>query len=147
MTIFDLIENHEGRRNAPYLCPAGAKTIGVGWNMDANPLPNDIAEHLRRNGHITDDMIDQLLAISVRHATADARSLFPDFDNFTERRRMALVDFLFQLGYRRARGFAKSIAAINTGRWEDAAKEMLNSTWATQTPRRAKTITDMVAEG
>jgi lysozyme len=147
MTVYDLITKHEGRKSRPYHCPAGALTIGVGHNCDSNPLPPDIAAHLEKCGSITDDMIDRLLEKDVRAAVADCHVLFPGFDEFTEARKMALVDFLFQLGFHRARTFAHAIAAINTGRWEDAAKEMRNSAWAKQTPERAGRITDMIETG
>ena len=147
MDVYEFIEKHEGRRARPYLCPAGANTIGVGWNMDANELPPDVSHFLTENGHITDEMIDRLLKTSVRQAVADCRVLFPDYDGINDARRMALTDFVFQLGFRRARQFRKAIAAINTGRWEDAAKEMRDSAWFTQTPRRAQEVTDIIETG
>ena len=147
MTIKELLKKHEGVRNKPYKCPAGFNTIGVGYNFDANPLPSDIAGYLKKNGKITDGMIDRLLFMSVSAATADCHSLFPEFDNFAEARRMALVDFLFNIGKRRAMGFLKAIAAINTGRWKDAAKEMRDSAWFSQVKGRAVEITEMIEEG
>lgn len=147
MNVYELIEKHEGRRKKPYKCTAGKRTIGVGWNYDANPLPPDIANYLRDNKQITDEMIDRLLEISVRQAVADCHALFPDFDNFADNRRMALTDFVFQLGIKRVRGFVKAVAAINTGRWTDAAKEMKDSAWYRQTPNRAEEIIDMIEEG
>jgi lysozyme len=147
MTVYEFIEKHEGRRKRVYQCPAGANTIGVGWNMDANELPQDISHFLAQNGYITDEMIDRMLKTSVRQAVADCRVLFPNFDGIDDARRMALTDFVFQLGFRRARQFRKAIAAINTGRWEDAANEMRDSLWFTQTSRRAQEVTDIIETG
>lgn len=147
MTLRQLIEKHEGRRASVYKCPAGFNTIGVGWNIDANPLPLDIANYLKHNGHITDEMIDRLLDISIRHAQADCRVLFPSFDSFTENRKIALTDFVFNVGFRTARTFKKAVAAINKGKWDIASKEMKDSDWFTQVPNRAKTIIKMVETG
>lgn len=147
MTIQELLKRHEGIRNKPYKCSAGFNTIGVGFNFDANPLPEDIEIYLKKNGKITDDMIDRLLFKSISAATADCHSLFPEFDNFGEARRMALVDFLFNIGRKRAMGFRKAIAAINTGRWEDAASEMRKSTWFNQVKGRAAETIEMIEEG
>jgi lysozyme len=144
MTIRELLIRHEGRRNTGYKCPAGFSTIGVGWNIDANPLPPDIALYLKHNGCITDEQIDQLLDISIRNAQADCRVLFPDFDNFSYIRRMALTDFVFQLGFRRARRFVHAISAINAGNWQEAANEMKNSNWYKQTTKRADEIINMI---
>lgn len=132
MTVYDLITYHEGRKSTPYKCPAGNNTIGVGWNIDANALPPDIAAHLQKHGRITEDMIDRLLDISVRHAVADCHVLFPEFDHLADIRRMALTDFVFQLGFKRARTFKRMIAAVNSGQWNDAAKEIINSDYYRQ---------------
>jgi lysozyme len=147
MNIAQFITKHEGRKNKPYKCPAGKNTIGVGWNFDANPLPQHIADYLKENGKITDAMIDYLLRISITNAVLDCEKIFPEFNNFTDNRRMALIDFVFQLGAGGARKFVHAIAAINTGRWEDAAKEMLDSRWAKQVPKRAKEVIELIEEG
>lgn len=147
MTVAEFIAKHEGRKNKPYRCPAGARTIGVGYNYDANPLPKHIADYLKVHGKITDDMIDELLNISIEIAEGDCMRLFPDWDNFTPNRKMALTDFLFQLGYTKASKFIHAIAAINTGRWEDAAMHMRNSAWAHQVPKRAEEVTEMIEVG
>ena len=147
MTIYSLLEKHEGRKHKPYRCTGGKRTIGIGHNFDDNPLPPHIADYLKKNGQITDDMVDELLETDILHATADCCVLFPGFDSFSERRKMALVDFVFQLGFNRARKFIHSIACINIGRWEKAGEQMRKSRWAEQTPNRAHEIISMIEEG
>jgi lysozyme len=146
MTTSEFITKHENRRKKPY--PDTAKppkmTIGVGWNFSDNPLPPHIAQYLKEHGEITDEMIDSLLECSISVAEDDCHDLFPDFDNFSANRKMALTDFLFQLGKTKARRFVNSIAMINTGRWEEAAEEMRKSAWAEQVPKRAKEVTDLI---
>lgn len=142
-----MLKKHEGLRHRPYKCSAGANTIGVGHNYEAHPLPPDIADFLKYNLWITDSMIDRLLDEDIERAIKDCKTLFPDWDNFTDRRQQALVDFLFNLGLTRASKFRNTIAAINAGRWEDAAVNMTDSVWADQVKGRAKTITTMIKEG
>jgi GH24 family phage-related lysozyme (muramidase) len=61
---------------------------------------------------------------------------------------MGLINFVFQLGYRRALTFQHAIAAINTGRWADAAEEMQKSRWYEQTQKsRRERIIDMIRYG
>jgi GH24 family phage-related lysozyme (muramidase) len=126
-TIEKFIERHEGRRNKPYKCPASKNTIGVGWNFDDNPLPKSIADYLEVHGEITDDMVNLLLSLSVKNAIKDCLDLFPTWDSISLKRRMALIDFVFQLGKHRTSHFVNTIAAINTGRWEDAAEGIRKS--------------------
>ena len=126
-TIEQFITIHEGRKNKPYRCSKGFLTIGVGWNIDANPLPKKIRDYLKEHGEITNAMIDELLKISIGIAVQGCKDLFPDFDKFSENRKMALIDFMFNLGEHRTSHFVHTIAAINTGRWEDAAEGIRKS--------------------
>ena len=147
MTLKEFITADEGRRAKMYHCSAGRRTIGIGHNIDANPLPPDIQQYLAKTGYITEDMIDRLFDIGVRHATADCKVLFPAFETFTEARQWALISFVFQLGFTGAKKFIRSLKAINEQRWDDAAKYMMESLWAKQTPKRAKRITGIIKRG
>ena len=145
--IAAFITKHEGRRRKPYKDSLGVQTIGVGWNMVSNPLPPATQAYLTEYGEITEEMIDDLLERSIRHTNADCHVIFPDFESFTDNRQLALLDFVFQLGFSRVKMFIHTLAAINTGRWEDAANEMRQSVWAKQVPTRAAEIIQMVKEG
>ncbi|MFZ2406570.1 MAG: glycoside hydrolase family protein [Methylobacter sp.] len=147
MTVESFIEKHEGDKLKPYKCPAGFNTIGRGWNFDANPLPKPIADYLKKHGCITQEMSDLLLSLSVKNAISDCLDLFPNWDDISLNRRMALIDFVFQLGKTKALHFHHTIAAINTGRWEDAANHMRQSAWFKQVPKRAQEVTDLIEAG
>lgn len=147
MKLKDFITKHEGLRLKPYKCPAGKNTIGVGFNFDANHLPSDIEAYLKKNGKITEEMADRLLDLSISRAAYDCLSLFPEFNNFSENREMALIDWMFNLGLTKAKKFIHTIAAINTGRWEDAAEGMRKSLWAKQVGRRAEEVTNLIENG
>jgi lysozyme len=143
----DLIKIHEGLRLLRYRCPAGHPSIGYGWNLDAWPLPPEIASHLRVNGRITEGMADYLLDIRIGTAIQDCRSIYPGFDTFTEARRAALTDFIYNIGSSRALKFKRMRAAIEAGDWETAAAEMRDSKWFGQVGRRAEKIVKLIAEG
>lgn len=146
-TLKEMIKTHEGYSNVQYKCPAGHVTIGWGHNCDANPLPEDILIYLRTKGFIAPSHSERLLDMDISIALSACRRLFPEFGSFEENRQIALVDWVFQLGEGTARKFVKTIAAINARQWEDAAKEMIRSEWAKQTPKRAQEISDMIEEG
>jgi lysozyme len=147
MTAREFITKHEGRKNRPYKCPAGFNTIGVGWNMDANPLPKDIADYLKANGRVLDDHIERLLTMSINNAVSGCKKLFPEFEQMSDNRKMALTDFIFQLGQGGARKFIHTIAAVNACQWEDAADFMRDSLWARQCPNRAAEVTELIEAG
>lgn len=148
MTLYEFIESHEGRRRKPYVCTGGKMTIGVGHNFDDNPLPNDIKKQLEKYGQIDDEQIDRLLNQDIRSAVHDCQVLFPSFNEFSDSRRMALIDWMFQLGFRGVRNFKKAVKAINAEDWELAARNMAESAWAReQTPKRAKEVIELIRVG
>jgi GH24 family phage-related lysozyme (muramidase) len=98
------LRKEEGVRNKRYKDTNGHWTIGVGWNLDSNPLPPDIAAYEKEKGNISDDMIDHLLSISIDRSILDCIKLWPKFDSFPERVQMALCDIVFNMG---AAGVAK----------------------------------------
>ncbi len=143
----EMLRRHEGLRLKPYPCSRGKKTIGYGWNMTANPLPPDIAACLNVKGSITEDMANWLLSISIDMATMQCRAIFPKFDEFSDNRQMALVDFVYNVGVGTALKFKKAHAAILAGDWNLAADELKDSGWFSQVGARAVEVTAMVRQG
>lgn len=143
----DMLIRHEGWKNRPYTCPAGHKTIGVGFNMEVNIMPSDIASHLRLKGYLPDDMINRLLDISIDTAVMNCKEIYKGFDGFSENRQLALIDFLFNVGAGTALRFKKMRAAIKEGDWNRAADEMIDSAWFKQVKGRATEVVDLVRRG
>jgi lysozyme len=129
MTAHELIKSHEGLRLRRYKCPAGHWSIGYGWNLDEWPLPPHVAAYFHVNGRITEGMADYLLDIQIGTAMHDCRDLYPGFDGFSERRRAALTDFLYNVGSTRALGFRKMRKAIIAGDWNEAAEQVRDSAY------------------
>jgi len=125
--IREMLVRHEGYRVKPYKCTQGFRTIGIGYNFDVNPLPMDIKEYLGANGRITDEMVDRLFTKSLSDAVGACIRQYPGFATFSENRRLALVDFMFNLGPGRVRKFVNTNRAINSGRWADAAEGIRKS--------------------
>lgn len=133
------IEAEEGRVPHVYVCPAGARTVGVGHNIDAHGLPEYAAKYLP--GPIPDDVIDRLLADDIKRATDDARSLVPGFDGLPLGARNVLVHMSFQLGRTRLSKFRNFLGAVAIRDWESAASHMLDSKWAkSDSPARARRL-------
>ncbi len=127
MNIRDIIKRHEGYSSMPYKCPAGKRTIGWGHNIDARPLPKDIEGYLAANSYILPEHAERLLDQDISMATHDCRSIYPGFDGFSETRRAALVDFVFNVGSTVAMKFKKMRAAIGKGDWNEAAHQVNDS--------------------
>jgi len=122
-----MLERHEDKRYVPYKCSQGFWTVGIGYNYQVNPLPPDIRAYLKAHGRITDEMIDRLFTISLSDAVGGCIRQYPKFNTFSENRRLALVDFMFNLGAGRVKKFVNTNAAINRGDWAAAAEGIRKS--------------------
>jgi len=147
-TLKDIITEFEGDSLKPYTCPAGKKTIARGFNMDANPLPDDIHAYLDAHGEITQEMSDDLLTRSIIKAIDDLHRIFGDqFNIYTEDRKNALISVMFNVGLAGFKKFKKMIQAVKDGNWELAAYELYTSKRTDQVGNRARIEHDMLREG
>lgn len=127
-----LIKKHEGLRLTPYRCSSQKLTIGYGRNLQDNGITLEEAE--------------TMLQHDVSTAIKEAESL-SFFASLNEPRQAVIVDMVFNLGLPRFGMFKKMIAAIEKQHWHAAADEMLNSRWARQVGKRAKTLSEMMRLG
>lgn len=142
--IINRLTLHENIRLKPYYCTAGKQTIGIGRNLDDNPLT---AEEKRVCGDwehgITKAMAYYLCRNDIAKFTKDCKVNIPFFDNLDSERQYALIDMCFNLGIKGLLGFKKMLGALAVGNWERAAEECLDSDYARQTGERAKRISEV----
>lgn len=123
---------HEGLKLEPYECTAGKLTIGVGRNIEDIGITEDEARYLLDNDILR--VCDEL-----------DRNL-PWWRDLSDARQRVLVDMVFNLGISRFMQFQNTIAAIESGDYDLASKEMLDSRWSNQVGNRAKTLSRMMRE-
>ncbi len=131
------LERDEGRKRFPYRDTRGYLTIGCGWNLDSNGLP--------------DDIIDSLLDRSIDRACATLDVIEPRWRSLDEPRQRVLVNMAFNLGPLGIAKFKRFWAAI--GEYlsggggeclERAADEMQRSAWAGQVGQRAQRLIEVM---
>ena len=117
------VSQEEGFRSHPYRCPAGFLTVGYGTNLDAG-LSRLEAELLLRH---------RLAVIG------DALALYlPWWGRLDEVRRGVLTAMAYQMGVAGLLKFRGTLGAVERGDYDAAARGMLASKWAQQTPARAQ---------
>jgi lysozyme len=131
--LLSLLRKHEGLRLKPYRCTGGALTIGYGHNLDANGITQEDAE--------------RFLERDAQAALDCARAEVSNFDALSKARQSVLVSMVFQLGPSGFRQFRRTIELVERGDFAEAAKQMLLSRWAKQTPRRAEELARMMEQG
>ena len=129
----DSLLRYEGIRLKPYRCTQGRLTIGIGRNLDDVGISSEEA-HL---------MLDN----DIKRVKADADRELIWFDALDEVRQYVVLLMLFQLGPTTFRKFRRFIRAMDRQDYEIAAKEMLASDWAKQTPARAQELAMLMLRG
>ena len=132
-TLMQELVRDEAVRLKPYRCTAGKLTIGVGRNIDDRGITNAEAMYLLNND----------IAICESELTA----VLPNWRELSDVRQRVMLNMVFNLGRDRLSKFAKFIACMKMSDFENAAKEMMDSAWATQVGQRAVRLRDMMLRG
>ena len=136
---------HEGLRLEAYQDHLGFWTIGVGRNMQANPVDRELGRHVPfPGGRITQDEAMILLNNDIDRFERSVQRNISAYNRVSEPRQHVLVDMAFNLGITGLLGFRNMLQALSNGDYNRTADEMLNSDWANQVGRRARTLADMM---
>ena len=136
----------EGVRNNVYRDSEGYLTVGIGHKLTSRE-----AAEVKVGDMFTDDTVHELFEDDYnRIMTHGVRKHFPDFDNFPHLAKLAVLNFVFQLGTNAPLNFPKATKAINNGHWHRAAMEFKYasirtkrlSRWYHQTPHRCQQEVD-----
>jgi lysozyme len=123
----------EGMKLKVYKCSAGKNTIGIGRNLDDVGISASEATYLLQHD------IDRVIA--------ELNLRLPWWATQSENRQRVICNMAFNLGIDGLLKFKNTLALMQAGKYEDAAREMLNSRWANQVGSRAKRLAKMMAEG
>jgi GH24 family phage-related lysozyme (muramidase) len=143
--IIDHFKSEEGYDKCAYKDHLGYPTIGIGCLLIKSTKPEDWDKY--KNLCWTDKQVMDEFATRFNSAVKDAMSIYPDFDTYSDNVKLAIVDNVYQMGIGSYSTFVNSIKLIKAKQWNAAADNLLKSKWATQTPARAKRITDMIRKG
>jgi lysozyme len=126
------LRRDEGTRSIAYQDTRGHWTVGIGHNLET-PLPAAV--------------IDLLFQYDVLAATEAAILVTPTWAQLTPVRQGVLVNMAFNLGQAGLAAFKMMFRALAQGDYAGAAREMLDSTWATQVGDRATRLARQMATG
>lgn len=134
--FFEHLEDEEGRVKHAYQDHLGYWTIGIGRLIDR-----------RKGGGLTDEEIDYLASNDVDRVEAEVSRALPWYKNLDDARKAVLLSMAFQMGTNGLLGFKNTLESVRKGDYELAARQMLQSRWATQTPARAGRMSEQMRTG
>lgn len=134
--FLDQLTRHEGFRSSAYQDSKGYWTIGIGRMVDK-----------RLKGGISLEEAQVLLQNDLDRCASELNSKLPWWKNLSENRRYVLLNMCFNLGITKLLGFKNTLAMIQQGNYDGAAKGMLNSKWATDVGKRANELSEQMRVG
>jgi len=131
--LIEQLKRHEGVKLKPYKCSAGKLTIGVGKNIEDNGITLEEAEYLLQN--------------DIAEARSQLLHAFPWMGEFNDARISAMINFTFNVGIGTVKKFENTLSYMQSGEWDKAADEMMDSRWARQVGNRAIEVTEQIRTG
>ena len=144
----------EGIRPQSYTDTTGHKTIGIGFNMDTPnarkvwqqaEISTPFGKAYDGQASLSKEEINRLAMASQLMAEKDVKQLVPGYSTLSPNRQEALLHMAYQLGKPRMAEFKNMLGSVKKGNFELAAKHLLDSKYARQTPERVRTLANMLA--
>lgn len=131
---------NEGLKLKPYYCPAGHLTIGIGRNLEGNPLTVEEKAYI---GHpvkegITEDQAYYLCRNDLKNVRKDLDRELPWWRDLNADRQFVMIDLCFNMGFKKLLKFQKTLNSIATGYYIRAGEQLMQSLYAKQVGKRAE---------
>lgn len=135
-SIKEMLVRDEGIVSHAYQDHLGFWTIGVGRLIDE-----------RRGGGLSYEEVMYLLDNDITEKAREVGIALPWVGDLDYERYAVIIGMAFQLGIRGLLKFKKALNAARDRDWAGAAREMLDSNWAKQTPERAQRMAEQMRTG
>ena len=132
------LEIDEGVVHEIYLDHLGYPTFGIGHLVtDEDPeFGSDVGTA------VTEARCIEAFDKDVETVLSDCKTLYPDFDSLPEEVQQIIANMMFNMGRPRLTKFKMMKAAVDEGKWNDAADQMIDSRWYAQVGARAERLVD-----
>lgn len=152
--LLEELVKHEGLRLQVYQDTLGIDTIGIGRNLkdrgiskeELNELDIPTIDHVYEYG-ITEADAMLLAENDVQIVEEELLRAHPCVEDLDAVRQLVLVDMAFNMGVPRLCKFKKMWNAVHEKKFDIAAKEMLDSRWATQVKSRSTKLAHAMHHG
>lgn len=131
--LIEQLKIHEGIKLKPYKCTAGKLTIGIGRNLEDVGITMEEAEYFLQN--------------DIAEARSQLLHAFPWMGELNDARISAMINFTFNVGIGTVKKFENALSYMQSGEWDKAADEMMDSRWARQVGNRAIEVTEQIRTG
>jgi lysozyme len=143
--ITKLLQYEEGFREKPYLCSEGYPTVGTGIRI--GPKGAALSNYEFTVPKEVDAVWLQYKLNECMRSMLSNERISRAINVLDEARTAVLVSMAYQMGVAGLAQFKGTLYLVETKQFEEAAKAMLDSKWAKQTPNRAKRHAEQMRSG
>ena len=93
---------------------------------------------------VSEERVNSVFDSDVATYISESKKVFPNLESLPEEAQQVIVNMCFNMGAPRFGQFKKFIAGVNSGDWNTAAVEMMDSRWAKQVGVRAERLRDRI---
>ena len=133
---YSQLKRDEGEVLHAYQDHLGFWTIGIGILIDK-----------RKGGGLRPEESEFIFRNRLKLLDAELSDRLPWITKLDPARKGVLINMAFQMGVAGLLGFKNTLALIQSGKYQEAARAMLQSKWATQTPARANRLSRQMETG
>ena len=135
--LIESIKRHEGYRDEVYLDSKGLPTCGWGHLLwVGSKVPKEAVEAFFKQ-----DLADAL--VSYHDLSFQHRKQLQD----SRTRQRVVIEMLFNMNLQKVLQFKKFWAAVDSGDWTEAKKELLDSKWHRDVGKRAEELAEIFEKG
>jgi lysozyme len=140
MDILGQLLRDEGFRPAPYRDTRGFSTVGIGHNLDANPLPNE-------NYPMTVERAKEILTEDVARIWVKLQNDLPWVKGLSDVYVAVLTNMSFNMGAKGLEAFHHMLGDVQSGNYTQAAVDGSQSAWYTEVGERAERLMEQLKTG
>ncbi|KAN0044934.1 hypothetical protein ACTA71_006460 [Dictyostelium dimigraforme] len=160
-SLEDMLKYDEGERLIMYQDTQNYYTIGIGHKItdsknkeDAiKALEDQIGGKIKRDSekitisNIESGRLFEMDKSEAINSIQNNSTLSAIYNNLDSNRQMALINMVFQMGAGGVLKFTKSLKLIEEKKWDEAAAELKNSIWNSQTTNRSNRVISVFKTG
>lgn len=145
-TLRDRLIKEEGLRLFPYKDSKGIWTVGIGHNIEADPMMFPNLEILKNRG-ITKEEAYGLLDKDIQEASNNLYNALPWISDLDWPRKSVLIDMSFNMGIKTLLTFKATLEHIKNKEYQEAANHIKNTPYYKQVGKRADNLIRILITG
>ena len=132
------LEIDEGCKYEIYLDHLGYATFGIGHLV----VEHD-AEYGKEIGtYVSENRVIKVFEQDIETVLSDCNRLYEDFEDLPEEAQRVIANMMFNMGYTRLSKFIGMKSGVDARDWNEAADEMVDSSWYYQVINRATRLVE-----